>query len=49
MVGEMQGYYLSCLILIGNLKSLQSHRNFALHPLMHTLLEFDLTQCVVFC
>ena|GEM_PF-3125255 len=35
--------------MIGNLKSLQSHPNCELHPLIHTPLEFDVAQNVESC
>lgn len=34
--------------MIENLKSLQSHRNFALHPLTHTYTKYILAQSIVF-
>ena len=34
--------------MIGNLKPLQSHPNCELHPLIHTLLEFNLAQDILF-
>ena len=34
--------------MIENLKSLKSHRNFALHPLIHTYTKYILAQSMVF-